>query len=397
MIISHSTSDTVYFTVSYTAPLFTLPDLTALSWKYINSLPEVLSNYSDSAWPLANHTSSNNIARNLTTTTSLYGSDYGFNTGNLLFRGHFVATGAEKSLSVQTQGGTAFASAIWLNSTFLDGFSGNNNNALQPTLVPGEDDNQNFVHNITLPPLRPGAAYVLTVLIDNMGFGEDFAIGTNGNSNPRGILDYNLSGRNQSGINWKITGNLGGEDYLDRTRGPLNEGGLWAERQGFHLPDPPSQNWESRSPISQGISAPGVGFYTTSFELNMPVGYDIPLAFVFNMTSGAHYRSQLYVNGYQFGKFGMWLSCSCFFVSRLILRLRPFLVNNIGPQTSFPVPEGILNYHGSNTVALSLWGFDTTGNRIADLALVATAQILTGYEVVQNSPMPKWTERRGAY
>lgn len=41
---------------------------------------------------------------------------------------------------------------------------------------------------------------------------------------PRGVLDYSLSGHEKSDISWKITGNLGGEDYQDRTRGPLNEG-----------------------------------------------------------------------------------------------------------------------------------------------------------------------------
>lgn len=43
----------------------------------------------------------------------------------------------------------------------------------------------------------------------------------------------------------------------------------------------------------------------TNFELDMPEGYDIPLSFVFpNISTIANYRCQLYVNGYQFGKYG---------------------------------------------------------------------------------------------
>jgi beta-galactosidase len=42
--------------------------------------------------------------------------------------------------------------------------------------------------------------------------------------NPRGILNYDVTGHNMTDITWKMTGNLGGEDYMDRTRGPLNEG-----------------------------------------------------------------------------------------------------------------------------------------------------------------------------
>jgi beta-galactosidase len=94
----------------------------------------------------------------------------------------------------------------------------------------------------------------------------------------------------------------------------LNEGGLYAERQGFHQPQPPTKDWGSSTPFT-GLSKPGIHFYSASFDLDLPSGYDIPLYFNFgNGTSTpAEYRVQLYVNGYQYGKY----------------------VNHIGPQTSF--------------------------------------------------------------
>ena len=348
-------------TVEYVEPTFDAPELSSLTWKYIDSLPEIQPTYDDSSWPAADHTSTNNTKRSLTTPTSLYSSDYGFNTGNLLTRGYFTATGDETELSITTQGGTAYASAVFLNDTFLDGF-------------PGSGLASFYTQNITLPKLTAGATYVLTVLTDNMGLDEDFTVGQDSNKNPRGILDYELAGCEDSAITWKITGNLGGEDYKDRARGPLNEGGLFAERQGYHLPNPPTANWTTSSPLD-GTSKPGVAFYTTSFNLSAPTGYDIPLSFVFTNTTGALYRSQLYVNGYQFGKY----------------------VNNVGPQTSFPVPEGILDYHGTNYIALSLWGFDAVGNKLGGLELVPTAKVMTGYGVVGNAPMPAWEQRSGAY
>lgn len=138
---------------------------------------------------------------------------------------------------------------------------------------------------------------------------------------PRGILNYDLIGRPQSSITWKLTGNLGGEQYFDKARGPLNEGGLYAERQGFTQPYPPNHNWASGNPET-GISKAGVAFYQASFSLDLPRGYDIPLTFNFGNTTidgaVAEYRAQLWVNGYQFGKY----------------------VNGIGPQSSFPVPQG---------------------------------------------------------
>jgi hypothetical protein len=57
-----------------------------------------------------------------------------------------------------------------------------------------------------------------------MGFEENGSAGTSDMKTPRGILDYSLSGHDKSDISWKLTGNLGGEDYRDHTRGPLNEG-----------------------------------------------------------------------------------------------------------------------------------------------------------------------------
>lgn len=124
---------------------------------------------------------------------------------------------------------------------------------------------------------------------------------------PRGILNYTLTGHPATDISWKLTGNFGGENYIDLTRGPLNEGALYAERQGWHQPSPPSSGWQTSSPMT-GISEAGIAFYTTTFELDLPAGYDIPLSFVFGNTTTeggngtsatSDFRAQLFVNGYQ--------------------------------------------------------------------------------------------------
>ncbi|KAL8950628.1 MAG: hypothetical protein Q9222_003359 [Ikaeria aurantiellina] len=360
--------DVLSGTLQFNPPSYTLPNLAALEWKYLDSLPEIQPDYDDSLWPDADLTETQN-PRQLNTPTSLYGSDYGFSNGNLLFRGHFAPNGSESKFHVRTQGGAGYGASVFLNSTFLGSWAGNGT---------GFEYNQ----TLTLPALHIGQTAIVTVLLDNMGLNEDFTVGSDQMKNPRGILDYTLAGRDQSAVRWKVTGNFGGEDYRDRTRGPLNEGGLYAERQGYHLPAPPSKNWANANPTG-GITTAGVAFYTTNFNLSLPSGYDIPLSFVFtNSTSNStrddsvsNYRSQLYVNGYQFGKY----------------------VNSIGPQTSFPVPEGILNYHGTNYIALSLWALDAVGAKVADLQLASTAEIQSGYGAVELSPMPAYTPRAGAY
>ena len=98
---------------------------------------------------------------------------------------------------------------------------------------------------------------------------------------------------------------------------------------------------------------------STSFNLNLPRGYDIPLSFVFGNSSQPvpAYRCQLFVNGYQFGKH----------------------VSNLGPQTSFPVPEGVLDYHGQNWIALTVWAPEAQGVVFEGLTLESTAVIQSGY------------------
>lgn len=73
-----------------------------------------------------------------------------------------------------------------------------------------------------------------------MGTEQNTFLGKDTMKTPRGILDYRLIRHTPTNISWKITGNLGGEHYADHARGPLNEGAMYAERQGFHLPEAPS-------------------------------------------------------------------------------------------------------------------------------------------------------------
>jgi hypothetical protein len=349
--------------VEYKPPKIEIPNLKDLDWKYVDTLPEIQSSYDDSAWISADHTTSNNTVAPLETLTSLYGQDYGFHTGYLLFRGHFVATGEETTFAVQTQGGTAYGHSVWLNGAFLGSWAGN------ATAT-------NYLSTFTLPKLTMGQNYILTILIDNMGLEENWTIGFDQAKEPRGILDYILSGHSQSDVTWKLAGNLGGEDYADLTRGPLNEGGLYAERQGWHQPYPPVSGWQSSSPL-EGLTTAGVGFYAASFDLDIPHGWDVPLFITFgNSTSSSeNYRVQLYVNGYQYGKF----------------------VKLIGPQTSFPVPQGILNYQGTNWIAVTLWAQDSTGAKLDDFALLTNTPVLTALSNIAPAPQPKWTKRDGAY
>lgn len=149
-------------TLTYSAATITIPDLSSLEWKYIDTLPEIQSTYDDSAWVKANHRNTTNDARDdwgtiftLKTPISLIAGDYGYHTGSLIYRGHFTANGNESSLYLSTQGGSGFGHSVWINSTYLGSFNG----AGVPSGV-----NQTFF--IPSKSLSKGKSYVITVLID---------------------------------------------------------------------------------------------------------------------------------------------------------------------------------------------------------------------------------------
>ncbi|KAH8802585.1 putative beta-galactosidase [Xylogone sp. PMI_703] len=352
--------------LAFSIPHIVIPDLKTAAWRYIGSLPEIKAGYDDKSWTLCDHEESNNL-RNLSTPTSLYATDYGYNTGSLLYRGHFVANGSESALYLLAEAGYAFGYSVWLDSTYLGSWKGSA---------------ADMFYNQTLAfptKLQRGRSHVVTILIDHMGIDENFPANVQIMKDPRGILDYDLKGRDKSDVSWKISGNLGGEKYQDLSRGPLNEGAMYAERQGYHLPGAPQSHWEMKSPISNGISKPGVGFFATSFDLHMPAGYDIPLSLVFsnNTRKGtpAAYRVQFYINGWQFGKY----------------------INHIGPQLRYPIPEGILNYNGNNYLALTLWSQENQSVRLEGLTLEIDAVIQSGYQKPSLVEGTRYAKRKNSY
>ena len=86
----------------------------------------------------------------------------------------------------------------------------------------------------------------------------------------------------------------------------MNEGGLYGERLGWHLPGFDTSSWVKRD-LSEGLpgSAAGVGFFVTTFKLDLPSDQDAFLSFTFDDnvgTPGTPYRAYLFVNGWMMGK-----------------------------------------------------------------------------------------------
>lgn len=314
---------------SLSGPGLGLPKLS--NWKYADSLPEIQGNFSDVNWTIANHTSTNiPFKPYYGDGRVLYGCDYEFCENIVLWHGHFNATEETKSVNLSINGGEAFAASVWVNDVFLKTSYGNSTN--NKNVVAETDEVFYF------PPgsLKYGEDNVITVVQDNMGLDENGEDHVDDEKSPRGIRGFMLNAGNFN--EWKVQGKLGGyTNFPDKVRGVLNEGGLYGERQGWHLPGFNTSLWMARD-LSEGLpsSSAGVGFFVTTFKLSIPEDFDVPISFTFD-GSTQPYRALLFVNGWMMGK----------------------RVANLGPQYDFPVHQGILDYNGINTVVVALWAMES--------------------------------------
>ncbi|KAK5108541.1 hypothetical protein LTR62_008197 [Meristemomyces frigidus] len=305
-----------------------IPPLT--NWRVADGLPERMPGYNDSglAWKPANQTTTLNAWKPATLPV-LYADDYGFHTQNILWRGRF--TGKATAVFLNIIGGTSSGWSAWLNGVFLGSTLGNTTlSATNATLA--------FPPNATV---NSGDENILFILQDHMGHDE-----TTGVLNPRGVLNATLitsEGTSAAAFtSWRVAGNAGGEHPLDPVRAPYNEGGLHAERLGWHLPGFDTNSWSLGSPET-GLSEAGAKFYTTVLPLDIPTAVDVSLAFELSAPEGSKLRAQLYVNGYMFGKF----------------------IPHVGNQVEFPVFPGVLDYQGDNTIGLSVWAQGAEGARMS--------------------------------
>ena len=303
-----------------------LPQLT--SWKYHRESPEAKRGFDDSSWAVADKMTTNSVT-GVVSLPVLYADDYGFHTGNTWYRGRFRSTGKESGVHlVSDSGGGAQAFSAWLNGRFLgSSTTGSADFAFPAGSVSTHGDN------------------VLSVLTVNMGHEEDYN-STNGNKTARGLTTASLTGAPLNTITWRLQGVRGGEDEIDPVRGPLSTGGLYGERAGWSLPGYPDGGWKSVT-LPTSVKRPGVSWYRTQVTLHLPQGQDTSLGLTFADDPSRKYRVTMFVNGWQLGNY----------------------VNYVGPQHSFPIPNGILNPHGRNTIALAVWNLDGSTGGLGEVSL----------------------------
>ncbi|KAI0473496.1 beta-galactosidase B [Xylariaceae sp. FL0804] len=384
-------------------PSFTLPSLGG--WEYTDALPEIRPDYNASgiAWKAATHTNTSNPTPPAPNNPVLYVDDYGIHVGTHVYRATFPTTtgGAPPptGLFLNATGGNAFGFSAWVNGRFVGSWPG-------LSYVESQGLEFSFA-NATLKKHDDDEENVLVVLMDNSGHDEQSAA-----LNPRGITNATLLGPSNSNgtyrfSGWKIAGpatTTTDGAPLDPVRGPLNEGGLYAERVGMHLPGypttsaasewrairPPSSSSSTNATSSGGaalLTVPGAGvraFRTVVPGLRVPRGLDVSIAF--RLTAPANEKNQqlralLFVNGYQYGRFSP----------------------HIGHQTLFPVPPGVLDYgSGENTLLVTVWSQSAGGAELAvdwevQYAHESAVAEQGGWVAGTAELRPGWDETRLAY
>lgn len=298
------------------------PELTG--WRAAAEAPEAQPGFDDSRWRSADKT--------------LHADDHGFHHGSLWYRGRFTATGGETTLKLNALTGRRGIYQVWADGRYLGSAKGGVQADSDPPV--NEDPGPG---TFTLPEAAAGEEVVVAVLVQNMGHNDDWIADDTRFKQPRGLVRAELEG-SDAALSWKLQGARGGEDLTDVVRGPLNTGGLYGERHGWHLPgEPHSGAWRAAPP---DVGAGTVTWYRTSFRLDLPRGQDTALALRFGEPPAGH-RLLMYLNGWNVGQYGA----------------------GIGPQRDFTLPAGLLRDDGRNTLALAVIAEDDSAVRLPSLAV----------------------------
>jgi hypothetical protein len=319
--------------------------------------PEADPAFDDTKWQAIDHRGSATITAKPDGQPTLNMDPYGFHDGDVWYRGHYAGGADAKQLALFYGGGGAGLVQVWLDGKFV----GQNEIASglpRPITT--------ALANFTLPASAQASGdHELSVMVRNDGHNWDLD-GDDFHKEARGLISASLERPGGRGfaipISWKIQGKLGGEDLPDPVRGPANNGGQYGERMGWHLPGFDDAGWRS-SPVPAASTQAGTTWYRTSVTLAVPKGEDTTIALAFGDTSTprsvAKYRALIFVNGWNMGQF----------------------IAHIGPQRIFPIPEGILNHHGPNSIALAVTSDGAPGDALEQVKLVSLRTVKGGVSV----------------
>jgi hypothetical protein len=365
-------------------PAVRLPALTG--WRRRAENPEADPRFDDGRWRLADRTASSGTTPVPEGQPVLFADDYGFHYGDLWYRGRFADARGASSVRLSYRAGPQGLVMTWLDGEPLGvhrrpddtggaaATAGTDGGAAAAETDGGaaaaetdggaaaaETDSGaaavgtapvgggEITAEFAVPEeLRTPGAHVLAVLVRPMA--RDVGSGSAGAYKAaRGLTSVAFTGARPE-VEWRLRGAAG----PDPVRGPLNSGGLYGEREGWHLPGPVDEKGWSPAVLPRGEESgdgagdgheggpeeprQGVVWYRTAFTLDVPESVDASVGLALEDDPDRAYRVQIFLNGWNLGLY----------------------VNDTGPQHMFVLPNGVLRTRGENTLALAILSDGTT-------------------------------------
>ncbi|MFJ8144374.1 beta-galactosidase [Streptomyces sp. NPDC096048] len=279
-------------------PLPGVPDLVlpALEgWRRRTENPESGPGYDDSGWAVADRRTSHSTTPVPDGQPVLFADDYGFHYGDVWYRGRLTGAADLESVSLAYSTGAHGMLMAWLDGEPLG------------THRMGREDDGEGTWTATagfrLPRAlrkrlreRPdvGASLVLSVLVRRTQHDQDAYRAA------RGLTSVAFEGASPE-VRWRIQGAAA----PDPVRGPLNNGGLYGERWGWHLPGYDDGDWDevSSASLPREDRRQGVTWYRTTFRLDVPPDVDASVGLVLDGGPGRDYRAQVFLNGWNMGEY----------------------------------------------------------------------------------------------
>ncbi|MER8010946.1 beta-galactosidase [Streptomyces sp. NPDC094149] len=325
-----------------------LPALRA-GWRRRTENPESAPGYDDSAWKRADRTTSYSTTPVPGGQPVLFADDYGFHYGDVWYRGHLTGAVGARSVSLAYSTGTQGLLMAWLDGR-----------PLGTHRMPVPDNSTvrkgSWTDTAVFPvpkEARTAGPHVLSVLVRRMQHDQD-GKAQDTHKVARGLTAVTFDGAAPR-VSWRIQG----EKTPDARRGPQNTGGLYGERHGWHLPEYADGSWPAGS-LPRADRRQGVTWYRTTFRLAVDPGIDASVGLVLDDDPARAYRVQIFLNGWNMGQY----------------------INDVGPQHTFVLPNGILRTRGSNTLALAVLSDGTTPSGPSDVRLTLLGAAAGGVPVV---------------
>ncbi|MFG3150951.1 beta-galactosidase [Streptomyces sp. NPDC048219] len=275
-------------------PGVTQPSLPSLDgWRRRDENPEADPGHDDSGWTVADRRTSHSTTPVPAEQPVLFADDYGFHYGDVWYRGRLTGAAGLESVSLAYSTGARGMLMAWLDGEPLgthDAGQGDDGKGTW-TGTAGFRVPQRLRERLRdqASEGRPHSP-VLSVLVRRTQHDQDDY------RRARGLTSVAFRGVSPE-VHWRVRGAAA----PDPVRGPLNTGGLYGERNGWHLPGYDDGGWESVS-FPRADRRQGVTWYRTTFRLDVPPDVDASVGLTLDDDPDRDYRVQVFLNGWNMGE-----------------------------------------------------------------------------------------------